>query len=203
LRTGDVSALALAVDHLRSELEQVATGMDRADILSNLGEALGELGDPECVAALAECVGISRQLGDHGGLCASLGSLAEHELRRGDVANAAAHQLECLRLAAELATPVAIANSFILAARIAEPMGSGDAALALHALADVMLDEAGFALMPSDQALSDEMHERLRGELGEEQCAAVIAAGRQLDLHAAMELAEHVFADAMKRTSIA
>jgi len=148
LRSGDVSALALAVDHLRAELEQVATGMDRADILSNLGEALGELGDPECVAALAECVGISRQLGDHGGLCAALASLAEHELRRGDVADAAAHQLECLRLAAELATPVAIANSFILAARIAEPMGSGEAALTLHALADVMLAEAGFALMP-------------------------------------------------------
>ena len=66
-----------------------------------------------------------------------------------------------------------------------------------------MLEEAGFALMPSDQALSDEMHERLRGELGEEQCAAVITAGRQLDLPAAMELAEHVFADAMKRASIA
>jgi len=57
--------------------------------------------------------------------------------------------------------------------------------------------------MPSEQALSDEMHERLRGGLGAEQCAAAIAAGRQLDLHAAMELAEQVFADAMTRASIA
>ena len=31
-----MSALALAVEHLRAELEQGATGMDRADILSNL-----------------------------------------------------------------------------------------------------------------------------------------------------------------------
>lgn len=180
-------------DRLRRELDQPMPRWDRSSLLTNLGEVLGELGDRGAIAALAESAELSRSLGDDGGVCGSLSSLAEHELRQGNAADAARHQLEALRIGAEMATPVIIANSFILAARMAEPAGSPGAALRLHAVADLLLAEAGFSLFPSDQALSDAMRERARLELGNERYAAESAAGRELALPAAIELAEVVF----------
>ena len=92
---------------------------------------------------------------------ATLASLAEQELRRANAVDAARHQREALRFATEAAMPQLIAGAFILAARLAEPAGSDEAALRLHALADAMLEEIGFTLFPSDQALSDEVLERI------------------------------------------
>ncbi len=193
MRASGTVALAAAADHLRRELDEPQSPADRANILGTLGEVLGDLGDPGNIDALTEAVALDRQLGDDGGLCGDLSSLAEQELRRGDTVNAARHQREGLRLAAELATPVPTASAFIIAARLAEPTGFGEAALRLHAAADVLLEEVGFSLLPSDQALSDEMRSRLLVQFGQERDDSLTAAGRQLDLHAAMELAEEVF----------
>jgi predicted ATPase/class 3 adenylate cyclase len=187
---GDLDA---AADHLRRELDELLSVSERADILVNLGEVLGDLGDPGAIDVLARSAEASRDLGDDGALCGTLASLAEHELRQGATTNAARHQLEALRLAAEMATPIVIACSFILAARMAEPSGSPDAAVRLHAIADVQLAEAGFALLSSDQALSDAMYERARLALGDVRYEAECAAGRELALPQAIELAETVF----------
>ena len=191
--------LVAAVADLRRELAEPVNAEDRSALLSNLGEVLGELGDPGALDALAESAQLARDIGDDGGLSGSLSSLAEHELRRGDTSNAARHQLEALRIGAEMATPVVIANSFILAARMAEPAGSPEAALRLHSVADVLLAEAGFSLFPSDQALSDAMHRRVRMALGDARYDAESAAGRDLALPQALELAETVFTPASSR----
>jgi predicted ATPase/class 3 adenylate cyclase len=188
-----IADLAAVAEDLRRELDEPLSNFDRGAVLSSLGEVLGELGAPGAIDVLAQSAELSRQLGDDGALCASLSSLAEHELRRGATSSAARHQLEALRLGAEMATPILVAISFILAARMAEPAGSPDAAVRLHAIADVMLAEAGFTLMPSDQALSDAMYERARLALGDERYEAECAAGCELTLPQAIELAESVF----------
>jgi hypothetical protein len=194
LFTDTAPALTSAAEGLRRELDEPLSVEERANVLSNLGEVLGELHDPGAIEVLSECLALSRTVGDDGGVGAALASLAEHELRRGDTSSAARHQLEALHLAAEMAIPVLIANSFILGARLAEPVGLGETALRLHAAADVMLAEAGFGLVPSDQALSGAMRERVRLQLGDERYDESTSSGRQLELHAAIELAEDVFA---------
>ena len=89
--------------------------------------------------------------------------------------------------------PQLIACAFILAARLAEPGGADEMALRLHTLADAMLEEIGFTLVPSDQALSDEVLERIRLRFGEERYGALTISGRQLDLQTAIGLAEEIF----------
>jgi tetratricopeptide (TPR) repeat protein len=194
MRTNTAAAFALAAEHLKAELEEPLSARDRADVLSSLGEVLGELGDPESVAALSEAAALSRELDDDAGLCGVLSSLAEHELRRGDTASAARHQLEALHLAAELAIPMPIACAFIIAARLAEGAGFAETALRLHAKADAMLEEADFVLFPTDQALSDGMWARIRLQLDEEHYEVATSSGKDLALHRAIELADEVFA---------
>jgi tetratricopeptide (TPR) repeat protein len=197
LRTNATAALALAADHLKAELDEPLSARDRADVLSSLGEILGELGDPESVDALTKAVALNRTLADDAGLCGVLSSLAEHELRGSDTASAARHQREALHIAAEMATPMPIACSLIVAARLAEPAGFVETALRLHARADVILEEVDFALFPSDQALSDGMRERIRIQLGRERCDELTRSGRELGLYTAIELADKVFAETL------
>jgi predicted ATPase/class 3 adenylate cyclase len=195
MRTNAIPALALAAQHLADELDEPLSVRDRADVMATRGEVLGDLGDPEGVDELTEAVALNRVLGDGAGLAGVLSSLAEQELRRGDVVNAARHQREALHLAAELALPMPIACAYIIAARLAEPAGFVETALRLHGKADAMLEEIGFALFPSDQALSDGMRERIRLQLGRERCDELTSSGRELGLHPAIELADEVFAE--------
>jgi predicted ATPase/class 3 adenylate cyclase len=192
LHGADRAALVLAEDLLERELADPLSDQERADLLSNLGEVMGELDHPATIDTLAESIALARSIGDDGQVCGGLCSLAEHELRRGDAASAARHQLEALRLAADMGAPVAVASSFILAARLGEAAGFGEAALRMHGAADVLLEQAGFTLYPSDQALSDEMRQRVRRQLDDARCDALTAEGRQLGLHPAIELAEQL-----------
>ena len=189
----------IAVEHLERELDEPLSADDRADALCSLGEMLGDLGDAKAVDALTEAVALLRVLGDDGELCATLSSLAEQELRRANAVDAARHQREALRFATEAAMPQLIACAFILAARLAEPAGADEMALRLHALADAMLEEIGFTLVPSDQALSDEVLERIRLRFGEERYGALTISGRQLDLQTAIGLAEEIFERTIER----
>jgi hypothetical protein len=58
----------------------------------------------------------------------------------------------------------------------------------------VILEEAGWVLVPSHQALSDAMRDRIRLELGQERYDNLTGSGRELGLQAAIELADEVFA---------
>jgi hypothetical protein len=194
MRTNDTSALTLAVDHLRGELDEPLSVHDQVEVLGTLGEVLGELGDPGGVDALSDAVALSRALGGDAGLCGVLSSLAEQELRRGDAASAARHQREGLHLAAELGIPMPIACALVIAARLAEPAGWDETALRLHGKADAILEEIGFSLFPSDQALSDAMRARIRLRLDQERYDAATSSGRDLALDGAIELADEVFA---------
>jgi hypothetical protein len=96
-------------------------------------------------------------------------------------------------LAAELAAPVLVGSAFVLAARLAEGFGLGATALRLHGAADVLYEDAGFELLPGDQALSDAMRSRARAQLGPERVGELTQEGRALDHQDAIALAEEVF----------
>ena len=148
---------------------------------------------------MREVVELARTLEDDGLLCTALAELAEQDLRRGDSRAAAMHQRESLQLAAELGAGVVTAFAFILAARIAAGFGHHQTAVRLHAVADPMLGDIGFKLLPQDQALSDEMHRQAQDQLGPDRFAALVQEGRQLSRLQALELAEDVFAMATSR----
>jgi predicted ATPase len=185
--------MAVAADHLRTELEEELTDLDRVDILGTLGEVQGERGETDAVAVLTEAVDLLRRSVPDGVLAAALGSLAEHELRTGADALAARHQQESMYLAAELSAPVILGSAFVLAARMAESFGLGETAIRLHGAADVLYEDAGFALVTSDQALSDAMRSRVLAQLGPERVGALTEEGRALDRQDAIALAEEVF----------
>jgi hypothetical protein len=92
-----------------------------------------------------------------------------------------------------LAFPGLLGRAFVIAARLAERLGVEDAAIRLHGAAEVLYEEVGFVLLPSDQALSDAMRARVRQRLGAERVDALTREGRALDRDAAMALADEVF----------
>ncbi len=185
--------MAVAADHLRTELEEELTDLDRVDILVTLGEVQGERGQADAVAVLTEAVDLLRQGVPDGVLAAALGSLAEHELRAGAEAVAARHQQEAMYLAAELSAPIILGSAFVLAARLAEPFGLVETAIRLHGAGDVLYEDAGFELVTGDQALSDALRTRVLAQLGPERVGALTQEGRALDRQDAIALAEEVF----------
>ena len=178
---------------LEKELMEPLNPVDRADTLITLSLVMSEMGDPATIDVSREVVELARTLEDEGLLCNALSDLAEYDLRRGDSRAAATHQREALQLAAELGGGVATAFSFIVAARIAAGFGDLQTAVQLHAVADPMLGDAGFNLLPQDQALSDEMRSRAEDHLGPERYATLVQEGRDLSRLQAVELAEEVF----------
>jgi hypothetical protein len=193
MRSGSRADLDRAAEHLRAELTADLADVDRADTLLSLGEVEGERGEADAVAVLGQAVELLRRSPPDGVLAAALSSLAEHDLRADDDVAAARDQQESMYLAAELALPGLLGSAFVIAARLAERLGVEDAAIRLHGAAEVLYEEVGFVLLPSDQALSDAMRARVRQRLGAERVDALTREGRALDRDAAMALADEVF----------
>jgi hypothetical protein len=138
---------------------------------------------------LTEAVELLRRFLPDGQWAACLCSLAEQEPRADDDAAAARRQQESMCMAAEVGFPLAIGAALVVAARLAERFGVNVSAIRLHAAADVVYEDAGFALMAADQALSDAMRSRVHARFGAERVGALTRDGRALDPHHAMELA--------------
>jgi len=112
--------------------------------------------------------------------------LAETELRRGAPAEAARHQLESLRYAAELGMLHLAAYGLVAAARIAEGLHDDVLAVQLHARADALLAELGITMFPDDQALSDAMLERTATRLGTDRYRLEGVAGEAMTIEEAL-----------------
>ena len=123
LRDGTRDDLLAAQRGLRSDAAAERSDALRANILVDLGLVGSALDDPSTRATLTEVVDIAERLEDHVLRMYVLNNLAEAELRDGDEDLAAQHQLEAVRLSAELGVPVITAFGLILAARIAQPAG--------------------------------------------------------------------------------
>jgi predicted ATPase len=198
LRDGSDTALQRAESELRSVLERPLPPARRVDALLALALVSQTRGDSSARDYLSEVVEITERSEDHTGRMAALNNLAEDELRCGEVAAAAGHQRDSLRLSVELGLPLFTAFGLILAGRIAQPFGLDAVAVRLHAAADAVLDDQGFALLSDDRALSDAMLAATRATLGDDGFAAELAAGRVLDLPELLRTADEVFEQAMR-----
>ena len=163
---------------------------------NQLGIASSALGDLDTAGlAFEQEVDAYRQLGDQVFEASAEGNLAEIALRREDYKAAAQHQRACCELALQLGMPVMVAFSLIVAARIGSAREDWSLAAELHAQADVILEQTGIALYESDRKASDDMRERVGRNLGRDAYLAAQAAGRTMDLPAAVGLANSLFAE--------
>ena len=193
LRVGTAAALSRAEVALQAELAEPLTLPERAASLIELAMVRQDMGDSSTRELLREATSISVDLDDAVGCAFALNNLAEHDLRAGDFADAAVHQMEAMRLSAELGLSLVTAFSFILAARLAQTHGDHQIAVRLHAAADVILEESGVDLLPSDRELSNATLAAARAELGPS-FEHEVDVGRGLPLADALALAEQLFA---------
>ena len=191
LRDGTRDDLLAAQRRLRNDAAVEQSDALRADILVYLGLVGSALDDPSTRDTLIEVVHIAERLEDHVLRMYVLNNLAENELRDDDQDLAAQHQLEALRLSAELGVPVITVFGLILASRIVQPRGLHDTATRLHGAADAILDDCGYEMFPDDQELSDVMLRAARDALGDG-FEPAYRAGRGLAPIEALELAETV-----------
>jgi predicted ATPase/class 3 adenylate cyclase len=191
LRTGAyASAASLAERNLRRSLGAPA----RARMLNLLAIASDFAGSEErSTEAFGEELEVAREIGDEHLIVIAEGNVAERAMRLGDHGAAARHQAACLELALALGRPVAVALSFIVAARLIADSDPAGAAL-LHAKADVVLDEGNFQLYDDDLALSQTMLDGVRRRLGETEYMHVSERGRSLTLLEATTLAREALA---------
>jgi predicted ATPase/class 3 adenylate cyclase len=196
LRDGTEAALRDAEREIRADLERPLPPAIRAIVLADMALLGQTLGSTTTRAHLAEAAGLAEQLGDVMTLMYVVNNLAEDELRAGETAEAARHQLEAMRLSAELDVPLVTGFALVLAARIAQPAGLDAAAVRLHAAADALFEEQDFRLLPDDRALSDAVLAAARANLGDA-FDLEVAAGRAMDLPDVVTAAEAVFDVAM------
>jgi predicted ATPase/class 3 adenylate cyclase len=189
----DRESLLDAVRRIEADLEDPADPTARTDALWWLSMLRSALGEGDEIALATEAVELSRQSGDHVALVGALCAAAEYALRANDDVRAATHQREAMRLAAELRIHVYTAFSFIIAARLANERAQPDAAVLLHAAADVILARISFTLMPDDQELSDEMFATAREALGANHYTALEAEGRALPVDRAVDMVDQIF----------
>jgi tetratricopeptide (TPR) repeat protein len=190
LRDSSDAALGRAERELRDLLAGTLPPEVRADSLVELSMVSQSL--DESVQYLQEAAAIAEQQDDHFLRMTVLTNLAEVHLRRGNTQLAAVHQREAMHLSAQLGFPLITAFGLILAARIAQPQGLDALAVRIHAAADVLLHECGFALIPDDQAMSDATLDAARLNLGA-QFDAEIEVGRTRALADVLAEAEQVF----------
>jgi predicted ATPase len=191
-RVGTADALRNAEKKLRADLEAAPDESDRILSLFMLAGLLNALDDDGGAEMLTQVIERARSIDDDSTLLSALGEMAELELRRGDARASAGLQRDALFLALEIGDHVMTAFSMIIAARISEPQGRGEQAVQLHSAAEALLEEAGFRLLPPDQALSTRMLTAARRRLGADGFASAMAAGRLMELSDAIRMTDTV-----------
>jgi predicted ATPase/class 3 adenylate cyclase len=193
-RSGD---LERAVVIAREGLERPLSDRGRSRLWNLLGTTSAALGDLETAyEACAAELDLNRELGDIAYVASAHGNLAEVALRLGDVPTAAGHQRACLELGMAQGSTVMVAFSLIVAGRVAGARGDWATAAQLHARGEAFLEEIGLELYEDDRRESDELLARVRAELGEERAEQAGREGLDLDITAAVRMAEDALAAA-------
>jgi hypothetical protein len=125
-------------------------------------------------------------------LVATHGNLAEVHLQRGDEGAAARHQEISLGLARELRTPIVVAFSLMIAARLVAVRDRPREAVVLQAKADGLLEARDYALYDEDEQVRSVLMTDAAQLLGADAYAAAVAEGRALTADAAADLAEGI-----------
>jgi predicted ATPase/class 3 adenylate cyclase/tetratricopeptide (TPR) repeat protein len=188
-------ALEEAVAIAERALDRDLSERGQSRMYNLLGTALAALGDLRgATEALARELELNRRVGYDVFVASAHGNLAECALRLGDFPGAAKHQRQCLQLAIAQGSSAMIAFSLIVAARLAGTGGDEVTGVRLHARAERLLDEIGFALYEDDRQESDAMLATARQSIGDERFERAQEEGQKLDIPDAVSLADTVFA---------
>jgi predicted ATPase/class 3 adenylate cyclase len=174
-------ALALA--------EQSGDVRGAAVVKANMASFLLADGDEDRAERLfAEALEGHRSVGDVYGIALGAASLAMFAFRRGDVEHAARNLSESLRLSSSIGDTHSLAGLFASAAAVVLARGDAVRSAQLCAATEALRGVHGFALDPDDRQLLDDTVPTARRALGD-RFDDVWAAGEELDLTAAVELA--------------
>ena len=163
-----------------------------AIVKGNYAELVLTLGDDQRAAQLRqEALEGHRALGDVYGVATSLASLAAAALRRGDLAAAASTLRESLQLSLSIEDTLTLSWTLALAGALVLARGDSRTAALLCAADDALLKAHG---IEPDPHLA-ETEQVVRSTLGDE-LDDLWAAGRNLDLTAAVDVALDALSDA-------
>ncbi len=199
---GEVALLrgepAAAVTIARAALAGRLSPRGRARMNNLLGIALATQGRYETAAeAFSHELAAATELGDEVLLAHAQSNAAEIWLRLGDLRAAARHQRIAMTLALALGQSGMLGYALLATARIAahavvEDEQDWATATRLAAKAQDLLTESGIALYDTDVGVTRVFLDEARQRLGEVGFRDAQAAGRALEIEAAMRLAEGV-----------
>lgn len=193
-RSGD---LERAIEIARTTLSGPLSERGQARMHNLLGISAAGLGDLETAYdAFLHELELNEGLGLGVFVASAHGNLAEIASRRGETAQAAAHQQACLDLAIEQGSPAMLGFSLIVAAQIAAEREGWGVASELQSRAEELLEEIGLALYPDDEQKSAELMDQARAHLGETGFDEAWQRGRVMDIEEAVDQARRVLSGA-------
>jgi len=165
-----------------------------ARMWSLLGVARASAGDlTRGHEALTQALNTYSKLDDVPATAIAFGNLAEVAWRQEDFRSAAEYQRACIDQAVTTGQPVTIANSLIMAAKLAGQRHDWHVALQLQASATTILGEAGHEPYADDRIAIDELIASAAADMTASAAAAAADQGRQLTIVEAVNLANVAF----------
>jgi|GEM_PF-943302 len=198
-QTGDFeTALELANAALAQDIAPRAA----ARMWSVAGIALSSMGDLDRgLDALEQSLGIYIELNDAAAIAIAHSNVAEAAWRLGITDKAAHHQCACLDDGLAIGQQVAIANSLIMAARLAHDIGDWRAAVTMRLWAKAKLGEHGHEMYDDEQLALDTALEAATQEHGSATLTNLIESTAALTVIKAAAYAYRTFQLATERSA--
>ena len=157
-----------------------------ATALHNLGSVAQELGQHARAEALhAESLQLHRELGDKRGVALSLNKLGEVASDQGEYSRAAECHEESLLIVRELGDKRSLIDCFESIADLAASSAHAERAICLLGAAAALRDALGVPATPVERERNERSLAAIRGRLGENAVAELLASGRTLSLEGA------------------
>lgn len=190
-QTGDFET---ALDLAKGALSQDISLRGAARMWSLAGIALSTMGDlDQGLDALEQSLDIYVQLQDAAAIAIAHSNVAEAAWRLGATKKAAHHQRACLDDGLAIGQQVAIANSLIMAARLAQDLGEWRSAVTMRLWAKAKLGEHGHEMYDDEQRALDEALDAAEREQGSTILTNLIESTATLNAIDAAEYAYETF----------
>ncbi len=196
----DAARIERAVTEATAIFERLGDPKGLAFVRAREGMAAVERGDADRARdLLMEALGLVRREGTPYDISSGLLALGGVEADRGDIAAAAGHYAECLRLWDETGSRECIVAAVAGTGRLAAAGERPDAAVRLLGAAAALGEELGYAASPQERTRSERAASIACAALGEQAFAAAWAAGAALPFDGARADAEALLAALAER----
>jgi tetratricopeptide (TPR) repeat protein len=161
-----------------------------AGLLNNLGNVANKQGDYASASTFyEESLAIKREMGNWTGTAASLNNLGDVAYRQREYASARTYHEESLAISMDIGDRIGIAMSLEGFARLAATESRPEQAAALWAMTEVLREQTGAPMIPSEREEYDRDLAQARQALGEEAFSAAWVAGMAITKEQAIALA--------------